>query len=156
MSGMHFEDFHQFIISGGMKPGKSTFLKSIKNLQQKNVRLKEENEILKQVGKTLAEVLHEQNEFAIKYKSALDEIEKYCKNFGCNNCIESKRCKEKQDNKNSLINYLIMQIGEIEDKPLLMQNLKNAIPNITRCDVAIIKKILQIINLTKEVANEMD
>jgi len=133
-------------------------------LKAENEQLQEENENLKielgnrvSVSKQLENLQKlyskqyqiNENKGYLRAEQALDEIEKYCENFGCKNCIESKRCKEKQDNKSSLINYLIMQIGEVEGKPTLIQNLKNAIPNITRCDIAIIKKILQIINSTK-------
>lgn len=78
---------------------------------------------------------------------ALSKQEKkiFLDGLSCKNCTEKKRCKEQKNAKRKLLDYFFATITESHcfDERFI-QEFKNAIPSITRCDVAyekILKKL---------------
>ena len=67
----------------------------------------------------------------------------FLEGLSCVNCTEKERCKEQKDANRKLLDYFFATITEAHcfDERFIRE-FKNAIPSITRCDVAY-EKILQ-------------
>lgn len=67
----------------------------------------------------------------------------FLEGLSCKNCTEKRHCKEQKDANRKLLDYFFATITETHcfDKRFI-QEFKNAIPSITRCDV-VYEKILE-------------
>ena len=69
--------------------------------------------------------------------------------LSCDNCLEKTRCKQQQETNKQRINAILSYIANDENAEYIKE-LKNEIPSLTRCDVALEKKLKYFVSVMSE------